>query len=81
MRPALILDHFQRFVVGPASLSVVSYTDRRPFMVRLNDGGADLSCLIPPAPLLTGDAIVGGGSGSCSPDSLDAGSTNAGSTD
>ena len=75
------LDHFQRFMVGPASLSVVSYTDRRPFMVRVNDGGADLSCLIPPAPLLTGDAIVGGDSGSCSPDSLDAGSTNAASTD
>ena len=40
------LDHFQRFLVGPASLSVVSYTDRRPFMVRVNDGGADLSGLI-----------------------------------
>jgi probable phosphomutase (TIGR03848 family) len=75
------LDHFQRFVVGPASLSVVSYTDRRPFMVRLNDGGADLSCLIPPAPLLTGDAIVGGGAGSCDADSLGAGSTSAESTD
>lgn len=56
------LDHFQRIVVGPASLSVVSYTDRRPFMVRLNDGGADLSCLVPPA--LDGDAAVGGGASS-----------------
>ena len=56
------LDHFQRIMVGPASLSVVSYTDRRPFMVRLNDGGADLSCLVPPASVPDGDAPVGGGS-------------------
>ena len=68
------LDHFQRIMVGPASLSVVSYTDRRPFMVRLNDGGADLSCLIPPAPVLSGDATVGGGAGSCDPGSIDPGS-------
>lgn len=65
------LDHFQRFMVGPASLSVVSYTDRRPFMVRVNDAGADLSCLVPPS----GDAIVGGGAGSCDTDSTDAEST------
>lgn len=66
------LDHFQRFMVGPASLSVVSYTDRRPFVVRLNDGGATLTTLVPqpydetPADALdggapTGDAPVGGG--------------------
>ena len=54
------LDHFQRIMVSPASLSVVSYTDRRPFVVRLNDGGADLSALVPPP----GDAPVGGGAGS-----------------
>jgi probable phosphomutase (TIGR03848 family) len=53
------LDHFQRIIVGPASLSVVSYTDRRPFLVRLNDGGTDLSALVPPP----GDAPVGGGAG------------------
>ena len=74
------LDHFQRIMVGPASLSVVSYTDRRPFMVRLNDGGADLSCLIPPAPVPTGDAPVGGSAGSCdaasSTDSVDAETTD-----
>ena len=64
------LDHFQRFVVGPASLSVVSYTDRRPFVVRLNDGGAALTALIPQpvdAPSIDahdGDAPVGGGAGS-----------------
>jgi probable phosphomutase (TIGR03848 family) len=57
------LDHFQRIVVSPASLSVVSYTDRRPFVVRLNDGGADLSGLMP-SPSLPGDAPVGGCAGS-----------------
>jgi probable phosphomutase (TIGR03848 family) len=54
------LDHFQRIIVGPASLSVVSYTDRRPYLVRLNDGGTDLTSLVPPP----GDAPVGGGTGS-----------------
>jgi probable phosphomutase (TIGR03848 family) len=65
------LDHFQRIVVSPASLSVVCYTDRRPFVVRLNDGGADLSALVPtPDQHLDqhldqhGDAPVGGGAGS-----------------
>jgi probable phosphomutase (TIGR03848 family) len=53
------LDHFQRILVGPASLSAVSYTDRRPYLVRLNDGGTDLSALVPPA----GDSPVGGGAG------------------
>jgi probable phosphomutase (TIGR03848 family) len=53
------LDSFQRILVGPASLSVVSYTDRRPYLVRVNDGGADLSALVPPE----GDAPVGGGAG------------------
>ena len=53
------LDHFQRIIVGPASLSVVSYTHRRPYLVRLNDGGTDLSALVPPP----GDAPVGGGAG------------------
>ena len=69
------LDHFQRFIVSPASLSVVSYTDRRPFVVRLNDGGAALTALVPqpfdphddgahPDNVPTGDAPVGGGAGS-----------------
>jgi probable phosphomutase (TIGR03848 family) len=56
------LDHFQRITVGPASLSVVTYTDRRPFLVRLNDGGPDLSALAAPAPS-DGDATVGGETG------------------
>lgn len=66
------LDQFQRFVVGPASLSVVHYGERRPFVLRVNDTGADLSWLRPPekeeAPgveegVPEGDATVGGGVG------------------
>jgi probable phosphomutase (TIGR03848 family) len=57
------LDHFQRIIVSPASLSVVSYTDRRPFLMRLNDVGDNLSALIPPDPD-HGDAPVGGGTDS-----------------
>jgi len=66
------LDHFQRIVVDPASLSVVRYTARRPFVLRVNDAGADLRSLVPPPrpeaagddePDTTGDAAVGGGAG------------------
>lgn len=42
------LDHLQRVVVGPASLSVVRYTTKRPFVMRVNDTGADLAGLVPP---------------------------------
>lgn len=39
------LDHFQRIVVEPASVSVVRYTPHRPFVLRVNDTGGDLSSL------------------------------------
>lgn len=39
------LDHFQRIVVDPASVSVVRYTTHRPFVLRVNDTGGDLSGL------------------------------------
>ncbi|GAB49034.1 MSMEG_4193 family putative phosphomutase [Mobilicoccus pelagius] len=65
------LDLFQRFTVGPASLSVVRYTAERPYVSRVNDTGADLAGLVPPpaadaattdAPGTTGTAgVVGGG--------------------
>ena len=66
----LHLDQFQRIVVDPASVSVVTYTTLRPFVVRANDSGGDLSSLAPrktrsrrrrPA---TSDAAIGGGAGS-----------------
>ena len=64
----LHLDQFQRIVVDPASVSVVTYTETRPFVVRINDTGGDVSGLIPP-PRRTrrnkasSDAVVGGGAG------------------
>jgi probable phosphomutase (TIGR03848 family) len=58
----LHLDQFQRIMVDPASVSVVRYTPRRPFVVRTNDVGGDLAGLLATAPG-DGDAAVGGGSG------------------
>ena len=64
----LHLDGFQRIVVDPASISVVTYTDTRPFVARVNDTGGDVAALMPPpkkrrrrAP--SSDAVVGGGAG------------------
>jgi probable phosphomutase (TIGR03848 family) len=58
------LDNFQRFQADPASVSVVRYTERRPFLVATNDIGSDLARLMPPAApeAPEGDAVVGGGS-------------------
>jgi len=60
------LDHFQRIHVDPGSISVVRYTERRPFVVRVNDVGGSLAGLIPPEPAhdqAEQDAPVGGGAG------------------
>ena len=62
------LDNFQRIVVDPASVSVVSYTPMRPFVVRYNEHG-DLTGLVPPKRRRSrkkagSDAVVGGGAGS-----------------
>ncbi len=68
----LHLDQFQRIVVDPCSVTVVTYTPTRPFVVRLNDTGGDLSSLVPPkrkgrrrrrSAGASGDAVVGGGAG------------------
>jgi probable phosphomutase (TIGR03848 family) len=65
----LHLDQFQRIVVDPASISVVTYTDTRPFVVRMNDTGGDVAALVPPKrkgrrrPRSDSDAVVGGGAG------------------
>jgi probable phosphomutase (TIGR03848 family) len=64
----LHLDQFQRIVVDPASVSVVTYTETRPFVVRVNDTGGDVSGLIPPPrrsrrKKVSSDAVVGGGAG------------------
>jgi probable phosphomutase (TIGR03848 family) len=65
------LDGFQRIVVDPCSISVVHYTDTRPFVSRINDVGGDVSGLIPPkrrgrrrkARPPSSDAVVGGTTG------------------
>ena len=41
----LHLDSFQRIVVDPCSVSVVRYTPTRPFVLRVNDTGGDVSGL------------------------------------
>jgi probable phosphomutase (TIGR03848 family) len=62
------LDAFQRIVVDPGSLSVVSYTPMRPFVVSMNTSAGDLSHLKPTARKRRrrrpdSDAAVGGGAG------------------
>jgi probable phosphomutase (TIGR03848 family) len=62
----LHLDLFQRIVVDPGSVSVVTYTSGRPFVRHLNDLGSDLRGLRPPKKRRRrsrGDAAVGGGAG------------------
>jgi probable phosphomutase (TIGR03848 family) len=66
------LDSFQRIVIDPCSISVVHYTETRPFVSRVNDTGGDVSGLIPPpprkgrrkrAPTRSSEAVVGGSTG------------------
>jgi probable phosphomutase (TIGR03848 family) len=62
------LDGFQRIMVDPASVSVVRYTDLRPFVLRTNDRGGAVADLMPPKKRArsrksASDAVVGGGSG------------------
>jgi broad specificity phosphatase PhoE len=66
----LHLDGFQRIVVDPCSVTVVRYTELRPFVVRVNDVGGDVSDLMPPKRRVrrtrktaASDAVVGGGPG------------------
>ena len=69
------LDVFQRLQVDPCSVTVIRYTDLRPFVLRTNDTGGDLSGLVPPpkakrrrrsgsgSSTASSDAVVGGGAG------------------
>ena len=64
----LHLDFFQRIFVDPCSVSVVRYTDTRPFVLRVNDTGGDVAVLLPPKRgrrrrQPPADAPVGGGAG------------------
>jgi probable phosphomutase (TIGR03848 family) len=72
----LHLDLLQRVVADPCSLTVISYTPLRPFLLRLNDTGGGVTDLLPqpkkPAAGGAGeqavpnesDAVIGGGAGS-----------------
>jgi probable phosphomutase (TIGR03848 family) len=64
------LDMCQRIQVDPCSLSVIRYTPLRPFVLRMNDTGGDVSSLKRPDKKVPGasarhvaDAQVGGGAG------------------
>lgn len=64
------LDTFQRIVVNPASVSVVQYTETRPFVLRMNDNGGELASIVPPKPKPAevddnrpSDAVLGGETG------------------
>lgn len=61
------LDLFQRIHVDPASVSIVRYTESRPFVIGTNTHAGDLSWLTPPRKKARGrrrtDAEVGGGAG------------------
>ncbi len=66
----LHLDQFQRIMVDPCSVSVVHYTETRPFVWRTNDNGGDLAGLAPQpkrrrrrATPTASDAVVGGSTG------------------
>lgn len=62
----LHLDLFQRIHVDPASLTVIRYTDLRPFVLRLNDTGGGVQDLMPrrrKGRRRSSDAVVGGGAG------------------
>jgi probable phosphomutase (TIGR03848 family) len=61
----LHLDQFQRIVVDPCSTSIVRYTDSRPYVMRVNDMGSDLTPYVVPKSRRRRrqDATPGGGSG------------------
>jgi probable phosphomutase (TIGR03848 family) len=65
----LHLDMCQRIQVDPCSLTVVRYTQLRPFLVRMNDTSGGVEDLLPrpkdesQAGLGESDAAVGGGAG------------------
>lgn len=60
------LDSFQRLCVDPCSISVIEYSERRPFVRLVNDTGAETLPWAPPVRRRgrrASDAVVGGGKG------------------
>ena len=67
----LHLDSFQRIAIDPCSVTVLRYTELRPFVVRVNDTGGGVADLLPPRRKgrrrRSSDAVVGGGAGTGAP--------------
>jgi probable phosphomutase (TIGR03848 family) len=64
------LDLFQRIHVDPASVSIVRYSESRPFVLGTNTHAGDLGWLTPPKKSRrrrSSDAAVGGGAGPDAP--------------
>jgi probable phosphomutase (TIGR03848 family) len=68
------LDLFQRIAVDPASVSIVRYTESRPYVLASNTHEGDLAWLRPPPATkrrsrakAADDAVVGGGAGPGAP--------------
>jgi probable phosphomutase (TIGR03848 family) len=64
----LHLDQFQRIMIDPCSVTVLRYTELRPFVVRVNDTGGGVTDLLPARKKgrrrkASSDAPVGGGAG------------------
>jgi probable phosphomutase (TIGR03848 family) len=63
----LHLDSFQRISIDPCSVTIIRYTEQRPFVVRVNDTGGSVADLLPPKKKsrrrASADATVGGGAG------------------
>jgi broad specificity phosphatase PhoE len=76
----LHLDQFQRIVIDPCSVTAVRYTELRPFVVRVNDTGDDLSALRPAKRRRRRRAAVGRGR-SADSDAVLGGGAGAGGTD
>ena len=64
------LDLFQRIHIDPASVSIVRYTEARPYVIGTNTSAGDLAWLTPPVSTRkkarrsrAADAVVGGGAG------------------
>lgn len=56
------LDNFQRIVVDPGSLSVIRYSELRPFVLSVNGDGSKIHRFITESQRTESDAAVGGGS-------------------
>ncbi|WP_375499068.1 MSMEG_4193 family putative phosphomutase [uncultured Jatrophihabitans sp.] len=63
----LHLDQYQRLVPDPCSVSIIRYTDTRPYVIKVNDTGSDLAGFAPPKKRQrrpkSQDATIGGGTG------------------